>query len=267
MTDGDLGAPFFRESGVGPGVVCLHSNASTSGQWRPLMERFSPKIRVIAVDTLGAGKSPDWPADRVVTLSDEAAFLEPAFARAGDPFAIVGHSYGGAVALIAALANQGRVSRMVVYEPTLFSLLKEESPGQETLSEIRDVACAAAADVEMRHTHRAAERFIDYWMGVGSWAATPELLKEPIAASMVNVGGWAEALIGDSTPLESFRKLDIPVLYLVGEHSPNSSKGVARLLTAVLPEVEVFELKGLGHMAPITHPDTINELITGFLNG
>jgi pimeloyl-ACP methyl ester carboxylesterase len=42
---------------------------------------------------------------------------------------------------------------------------------------------------------------------------------------------------------------------------------VARLLTGVLPEVEVFELEGLGHMAPITHPDTVNELITGFLDG
>jgi len=113
---------------------------------------------------------------------------------------------------------------MVVYEPTLFSLLKEESPGQEKLSEIHDVAYAAAADVQRGDTHGAAERFIDYWMGVGSWAETPELLKEPIAASMVNVGGWAEALIGDPTPLESFSKLDIPVLYLVGEHSPTHRK-------------------------------------------
>ena len=31
--------PFFREAGTGPGVVCLHANASTSGQWRGLMER------------------------------------------------------------------------------------------------------------------------------------------------------------------------------------------------------------------------------------
>jgi pimeloyl-ACP methyl ester carboxylesterase len=231
------------------------------------MEQLSSVFRMLAADTLGAGKSPDWPADRVVTLSDEAAFLEPAFVRAGNSFALVGHSYGGAVALIAALVDPGRVSRMVVYEPTLFSLLKEESPGQEALSEIHDVAYAAAADVQMGDTHGAAERFIDYWMGTGSWAATPELLKEPIAASMVNVGGWAEALIGDPTPLESFRKLDVPILYLVGERSPNSSKGVARLLTAVLPEVEVFELEGLGHMAPITHPDTVNELIISFLDG
>ena len=28
--------PFFREAGAGPGVVCLHANASTSGQWRGL---------------------------------------------------------------------------------------------------------------------------------------------------------------------------------------------------------------------------------------
>jgi pimeloyl-ACP methyl ester carboxylesterase len=156
---------------------------------------------------------------------------------------------------------------MVVYEPTLFSLLKEESPGQEALSEIRDVTYAAAADVQMERTHGAAERFIDYWMGAGSWAVTPGPLKEPIATSMVNVGGWAEALIGDPTPLESFRELDIPVLYLVDERSPKSSRGVARLLTAVLPEVEVFELEGLGHMAPITHPDTVNELIVSFLDG
>ena len=32
--------PFFRESGSGPGVVCTHSNASTSGQWAALMERL-----------------------------------------------------------------------------------------------------------------------------------------------------------------------------------------------------------------------------------
>ena len=266
MTGGDLGTPFFRESGAGPGVVCLHSNASTSGQWRPLMEHLSSAFRVIAADTLGAGKSPSWPSDRDVSLSDEAAFLEPVFARAGDPFALVGHSYGAAVALIAALDNPERVSRMVVYEPTLFSLLEEDSPGQDAFNEIYEVADAAAAHVEMGDTHRAAQRFIDYWMGAGSWAGTPQPLKEPIAGSMVNVAGWAQALRDEPTPLERFRTLDVPVLYLVGEHSPNSSKGVARLLAETLPQVETLQLEGLGHMAPITHPGDVNELIARFLD-
>jgi pimeloyl-ACP methyl ester carboxylesterase len=74
--------PFFREAGSGPGVVCLHSNASTSGQWRSLMELLAPKFHVLAADSYGAGKSPPWPTGRQVVLRDEVALLEPVFARA-----------------------------------------------------------------------------------------------------------------------------------------------------------------------------------------
>ena len=34
---------FFREAGRGPGVVCLHSNASSSSQWRALMDGLAPR--------------------------------------------------------------------------------------------------------------------------------------------------------------------------------------------------------------------------------
>lgn len=81
--------PFFREAGAGPGVVCMHSNASSSSQWRGLMERLAPKFRVLAPDSYGAGKSPAWPTDRPVSLHDEAGLLEPIFALAGEPMALV----------------------------------------------------------------------------------------------------------------------------------------------------------------------------------
>jgi hypothetical protein len=37
--------PYFRDAGAGPGIVCVHSNASTSGQWRTLMRRGSACLR------------------------------------------------------------------------------------------------------------------------------------------------------------------------------------------------------------------------------
>jgi hypothetical protein len=77
---------FFREAGSGPGVVCLHSNASSSSQWRALIETLAPRFHVLAADSYGAGKSPEWPTDRPIWLQDEVALLEPVFARAGDPF-------------------------------------------------------------------------------------------------------------------------------------------------------------------------------------
>jgi pimeloyl-ACP methyl ester carboxylesterase len=256
--------PFYREAGAGPGVVCLHSNASTSTQWRGLMDTLSGRFRVLAPDALGAGKSPPWPAAGAVGLRDEVALQAPVFDLAGDPFFLVGHSYGASVALVAALARPGRIRALALYEPTLFSLLEEEAPGSEAARGIREAAGDAAAAIDAGDNAGAARRFLDYWMGAGSWDGMPAARQGPVAASMANVRGWAAALFGQPTPLQAFRALDMPVLYMLGGQSPASSRGVARLLSQVLPRVTVREFADLGHMGPVTHPDTVNEEIARF---
>jgi pimeloyl-ACP methyl ester carboxylesterase len=260
-----MASPFFREAGSGPGVVCLHSNASTSSQWRALMDLLAPKFHVLAADSYGAGKSAPWPSDRDVVLRDEVALLEPVFAGAGDPFTLVGHSYGAAIALIAAVTQPRRVRALALYEPTLFAVVDAESPPPNDADGIKNAVIAACAYLDAGDPDRAAEQFIDYWMGKGAWASTPAARKPPIAASVANVSGWAHALMREPTPLAAFRALQIPVLYMTGSASPASSRGVARILTRVLPQVQVVEFKGLGHMGPITHPDIVNAAILSFL--
>lgn len=257
--------PFVRELGSGPGVVCLHSNASTSGQWRELMDRLSPSFRVLAPDSYGSGRSPEWRSDRVIRLRDEVELIEPVLAEAGSPLTLVGHSYGAAVALIAALENPGRVRAMALYEPTLFALLDAQTPPPNQADGIRNAVAAAGVALDEGNPDAAAERFIDYWMGNGSWERTPALRKPAIAASVTNVRRWAHALFTEPTPLEAFRGLDVPVLYMVGKRSTPSAHGVARLLIAALPRVELLEFDDLGHMGPLTHAQLVNEAIAGFL--
>src|SRR5262245_43401285 len=106
--------PFVREVGSGTAVVCLHANASSSTQWRTLIDRLSPKYHVLSPDSYGSGKSPDWPSANEIWLRDEVQFIEPVLQRAGDRFSLVGHSYGGAVALLAALQNRSRVRSLLL---------------------------------------------------------------------------------------------------------------------------------------------------------
>ena len=260
-----LQAPFYREAGAGPGVVCLHANASTSGQWRALMELLAPDFRVLAPDGYDCGKSPRWPSDRIIQLGDEVALIEPVLARAGAPLVLVGHSYGAAVALVAALANPARVRALALYEPTLFALLDAEKPPPNEAEGIRGTVADAAIALDAGNPDAAAERFIDYWMGKGSWQQTPAERRPAIAASVKNIRRWAHALMTEPTPLAAFASLDIPVLYMVGKRSTASAHGVARLLTATLPQVEVVEFDQLGHMGPVTHPDPVNRAIRQFL--
>ena len=260
-----LPAPFVRESGVGPGVICLHSNASNSSQWRGLMDILSPNFHVLSPDSYGAGKSADWASDSVIRLMDEAEFVEPIFATAGAPLFIVGHSYGAAIALIVAMTNPQRVRALALYEPTLFSLIDAESPPPNGADGIRFAVNASSVALDEGNPGDAAKHFIDYWMGPSSWDNTPEARKVHITESIRNVRRWGYALLSELTPLDVFRTLDIPVLYMMGKQSPHSALEVARLLTGVLPNVEVVEFDGLGHMGPITHPQQVNEVIARFL--
>lgn len=261
-----LPEPYVREAGTGLGVVCLHSNASTSGQWRGLIDRLAPGLHVLAPDSYDSGKSPQWPSDRIISLADEVSLIEPVLARAGSPLALVGHSYGAAIALIAALANPRGVRAIALYEPTLFALIEAEGPAPNDADGIRNAVAKAAIALDAGDQDAAARHFIDYWMGEGSWQATPEARKQPIAASVTNVRRWAHALMREPTPLTAFRSLDVPLLYMTGKRSTRSAHGVARLLISVLPNVEVVEFEHLGHMGPITHPEVVNEAIAGFLN-
>src|SRR5262245_48933458 len=160
---GKASEPFFREAGTGPGVVCIHANASTCGQWRGLMDRLAPRFHVFAPDSYDAGKSPHWPSDRVIHLRDEVGLIEPVLARAGSPVSLVGHSYGAAVALIAALGDPGRVRALALYEPTLFALLDAETPAPNQAEGIRDAVADAGVALDAGNNDAAAERFIDYW--------------------------------------------------------------------------------------------------------
>ena len=125
-------APFVREAGQGLPVVCLHSNASSSSQWRALMERLSPSHRVVAIDSIGAGKSPPWPDATGPSLADEAAFIEPVLAATAAPFVLVGHSYGAAVALVVALARPERIRALGYPAPGTYADYSKLSSIKET---------------------------------------------------------------------------------------------------------------------------------------
>ncbi len=258
--------PFVRDAGSGPGVVCLHSNASSSSQWRGLMELLAPRFRVLAPDSYGAGKSPEWPSDREISLADEVELIEPVLRDAGSPLTLVGHSYGAAIALRAALDRPERDSPpgAVRADPVLAHRRR-----------------GAAAERRRRHPpgggrHRRSPSTAATGIGpprrssTTGWAKAPgsgcpSRDAQPIAASAVNARRWKHALFTEPTPLEAFRALDVPVLFLVGGQTTASARGVARLLVATLPRVEVLEFEELGHMGPVTHPERVNAAIARFL--
>ena len=69
--------PFVRESGQGTPTLCLHANASSSSQWRGLMDQMAPQFRMLAPDLLGVGRSGPWPVLAGARMQHELDALAP----------------------------------------------------------------------------------------------------------------------------------------------------------------------------------------------
>lgn len=98
------------EGGQGPAIALLHGLGASSYMWRRLMPKLALNHRVIAIDLRGFGLS-DKPIDFRYRIEDHAALVEALLHELGvTRVTLVGHSFGGAVALILASRSVGSAS-------------------------------------------------------------------------------------------------------------------------------------------------------------
>jgi pimeloyl-ACP methyl ester carboxylesterase len=107
----------YRESGAdsgGPVVVLLHGLAGSSSTWLPVMSLLGAHAHVIAPDLLGHGLSAK-PHDGDYSLGAYAAGLRDLIVALGlDRATVVGHSFGGGVAMQFAYQFPELVERLVL---------------------------------------------------------------------------------------------------------------------------------------------------------
>jgi pimeloyl-ACP methyl ester carboxylesterase len=92
-----------EETGTGPPVVALHGFGASTYTWRRVLGDLAASHRVYAVDLKGSGRSPK-PRDGCYSMRDQAALVLDLIAERGlTGLTLVGHSFGGGVALVTAL--------------------------------------------------------------------------------------------------------------------------------------------------------------------
>jgi pimeloyl-ACP methyl ester carboxylesterase len=214
-------------------VVLIHgSGGNAEAAWapvQPLAERFT-----LVMPNRG-GYPPNQLLERI-DFETQAAELAPLLE---DGAHLVGHSYGGVIALLIAAANPGRVHSLVVSEPPAFGLARGR-PEVDALVE--------RLDAHFTRGPRDPRAFVEGFLAlVGTRAQLPDPLprdvEQSIRATMAERPPWEAEIPLDALAATAFRKL-----VFSGAHHP-AFDAVCDALEERLPAERVV-LPGAGHGIP-----------------
>ncbi len=186
-------------------VVLIHGSVGNASVWSSTRRVLEPRYEVV---TPTRGGYPPGPLLERIDFERQAEELAP---ELGERAHLVGHSYGGVIALLVAAAHPERVRSLTVSEPPAFRLARGNPIVDELVARLAD---------HFRHRPREPRAFAEGFLAlVGSEVRLPDPLppglEQGIRATMAERGPW-EAVV----PLDELAASPFPKLVVSGAHDP-----------------------------------------------
>jgi pimeloyl-ACP methyl ester carboxylesterase len=251
-----------------PAVILLHGGGQTRHSWSGATRRLAAEgYQVVSYDARGHGES-DWSPRGDYSLPSLAADLRAVSSTISAPVAFVGASMGGMTSFYAIGTSAGRIATALVMVDIV---LRPSASGTEKILKFMQAHAdgfgnleAAADAVSEFNPHRPRPANLD---GLRKnlrlrddkrlhWHWDPRLLQ---ATPSTEPPSFSDELvsIGD--------RVDVPLLLLRGAQSDViDDTGVAEML-ALVPQMEVVNVPGAGHMVVGDRNDAFVDGVLPFL--
>ena len=243
---------YYQQTGAGPDVVFLHGAGGNHLVWWQQVAEFSARFRCTTFDARGWGLSRGEMAVGRFSLGTDLVAL---FEHLGiEKTHVIAQSMGGrAVAGLTRLAPQ-RIASIVLCGTTAGAT-------DDRIRELQDSLKDERGEGGLRE-HALAPGFEE---------ANPALAVLYRQLNAINPAR-PKGMLGRPPPTyrgsthEMIANLDVPVLYIVGEHDMITSPEMIRQAQGLIPHAEYYELKGAGHSCYFERAAEWNQVVGSFLD-
>jgi proline iminopeptidase len=273
---------YVREIGQGWPIVILHGGPDFDHEYLlPDMDRLAASFRLVYYDQRGRGRSFSGEGPDDVSLASELEDIDRVRAWTGSSsVAVLGHSFGGLLAMEYAVHYPRAVSHLVLMNTAPAShadnlrfgreLAARRSPEQRArMTELRPTAREAgdiAADAEYHRIHFSAGLSRPGQLDL----VIRQLRRGFTSEGIVAASRIEDRLVDQTLGLEGYdllprlRRLRVPTLVIHGE-TDVVPLDVVRRIAAAIPGARLAILPDCGHFAYLEQPDRVRALLDEFL--
>ncbi len=256
-------APHIARIGNGPRpVLALHCTMAFSGAWAGFAKAAGPGYTFIAPDMPSHGRSPDW--DEASDFSNTCYLA--ALSALSEPMDLIGHSFGGVLALRLALEHPDLVRSVTMIEPVFFHIAQQDAAGSVADHEAKATPFYQAMASGDRET--GARLFNRMWSEDSpAWDSLPERHRAAMVRAVHVVPDTVDFIFNDCEAMAPrLGSAAMPALLIRGETGHPVIAATNAGIATRMPNALQAVIPGAGHMAPISHPEATARAWTDFLN-
>jgi pimeloyl-ACP methyl ester carboxylesterase len=250
--------------GSGVPIVLLAGGTADMSVFSLHSKELSRNYKVIRMEHFNVQYASDnakLPIDYSVKMESDAIKSTLDSLQIKVPVILVGHSYGGLIALDLALNQPHLIHSMVLIEPPVFALVNRVNESPFGLQDIQELTKQLTPDANITEGH--VERFRCLLLNCDS----VDIRKLPQWENWVkqkNRLRGLSAVDGYKINPERLQQFQKPVLIITGKQTVAFHKRIDELLADELPNAKAVTMEG-GHLCPVTHPKEFLKILLEFI--
>ncbi|QFI37077.1 alpha/beta hydrolase [Moritella marina ATCC 15381] len=241
-------------------IVFIHGSYASTSTWKKIVQQLALTHHCISIKLPGHCGMPDPDDFNAPNISTELDIIESVIAElTNQPIHLIGHSFGGVVALALALKGSVNITQLTLFEPVSTWVFK--SVGDLDMTAQVNTFIQDYRESISNNEVYACGQVIDFWGGKGSFEPLPDFIKDGMKPLTNNNNRHWSLCENTYHHRSALNALTIPTKLICGSASNPIAQKIVQYLSHELSNAKQYSITGASHFLVTSHANQCIDII------
>ncbi|PKH07019.1 alpha/beta fold hydrolase [Moritella sp. Urea-trap-13] len=257
---------YYEQQGSGSPIVFIHGSYATTSTWKKIVQQLASTHHCISIKLPGHCGTPDPDDFTAPNIETELNIIESVIAelceqpaQSNQAIHLIGHSFGGVVALALALKGSVNIRELTLFEPV--STWVFESVGDKKMTTQVSKFIQGYRQGISNNEPYVCGQVIDFWGGEGAFNPLPDFIKEAMVLLTENNNRHWTLCANTYHQRAALNTLSIPTKLVCGSASNPVAQAIVHHLSRELPHNKQYTIPGASHFLVTSHANQCIDII------